>query len=233
MVKELLPGAAGANPGTYITFNNAVFFVARNLENGFELWRTDGTEAGTYMVKDIKPGPGGSSISEFRIANGELYFQADDGVNGLELWVTDGTAAGTRMVVNADGANTSSRGQALAGGRRIADVGNSVLFTANNGVNGVELWQADKKGAFQLAEIAPGAGSSSPENFLVTKHLVFFTADDNVNGRELYVLPSNGVNLPPSAAANRAKNAHAQKNFTLGPDGEPQIDDEDENGNPE
>ena len=49
-----------------------------------------------------------------------------------------------------------------------------------------------------------------------TKHLVFLTADDNTTGRELYVIPSNGVNLPAPAARNRADNPHAQKHYTLG-----------------
>lgn len=46
--------------------------------------------------------------------------------------------------------------------------------------------------------------------------MVFFLAGDNTNGRELWVMPGNGVNLPPSAAQNRAGHANAQKHFTLG-----------------
>ena len=41
-----------------IGYNNEVYFYAsgNNGANGYELWKTDGTEAGTIMVKDICPG---------------------------------------------------------------------------------------------------------------------------------------------------------------------------------
>lgn len=34
------------------------FFEADDGINDFELWKTDGTEAGTFMIKDIYPGSG-------------------------------------------------------------------------------------------------------------------------------------------------------------------------------
>jgi hypothetical protein len=60
----------------------------------------------------------------------------------------------------------------------------------------------DKQDIFHVADIAPGPGSSSPEHFVVTKHQVFFTADDNTTGRELYVMPANIAQLPQPAVQN-------------------------------
>ena len=40
----------GAN---YTAVGSTVYFTANDCLNGFELWKTDGTEAGTMMVKDI------------------------------------------------------------------------------------------------------------------------------------------------------------------------------------
>ncbi|MEB3831575.1 ELWxxDGT repeat protein, partial [Phormidium sp. CCY1219] len=66
--------------------------------NGFELWKSDGTAAGTVLVKDIRSGSGSSNPSNLTNINGTLYFGADDGTNGFELWKSDGTAAGTVLV---------------------------------------------------------------------------------------------------------------------------------------
>ncbi len=50
--------------------------------NGRELWRSDGTDAGTVLVQDINPGALGSELAELVNVNGELFFWANDGTNG-------------------------------------------------------------------------------------------------------------------------------------------------------
>ena len=69
----------------------------------------------------------------------------------------------------------------------------------------------DKQAIFLLADIAPGAGSSAPEHFVVTKKLVFFTADDNTTGRELYVMSANVARSPKPAAENLADKFHEKE----------------------
>ena len=65
-----------------------------------ELWKSDGTAAGTVMVKDINLDPysWGGSPRNLTDVNGTLFFAADDDVHGFELWKSDGTADGTVMV---------------------------------------------------------------------------------------------------------------------------------------
>src|SRR5205807_5582603 len=68
-----------------------------------ELWKSDGTAAGTALVKDINPGsaygfPASSSPNNLTAVGGTLFFSANDGTNGKELWKSDGTAAGTVLV---------------------------------------------------------------------------------------------------------------------------------------
>ena len=81
------------------------FFSATSKEFGRELWKSDGTEAGTTMVKDIKVGgeDGLYEISNMVVAQNKLFFLADDGSTALEIWVTDGTEAGTKLVKNISG----------------------------------------------------------------------------------------------------------------------------------
>src|SRR3712207_3553334 len=71
-------------------------FAATDASGGTELWRTDGTEAGTFRILDILAGASGSNPSEFvALGDGRALFRAADAAAGNELWVTDGTAAGT------------------------------------------------------------------------------------------------------------------------------------------
>ena len=46
-----------SSPRSLTVVGNTVFFSANDGHHGFELWKTDGTAAGTVMVKDVYPGP--------------------------------------------------------------------------------------------------------------------------------------------------------------------------------
>ena len=52
-------------PQELTAFNGQLYFVATNEANGTELWKSDGTKAGTTLVKDINTGtyPGPMPLS--------------------------------------------------------------------------------------------------------------------------------------------------------------------------
>lgn len=93
-------------PGSWLTYSPTVklsFFFNDNGVNGVELWKSDGTEAGTKMVKDIAPGgfsAGNIGLSgEIFSVNGGVIFPAQhDGGSGMDLWFTDGTEVGTKIL---------------------------------------------------------------------------------------------------------------------------------------
>jgi len=87
--------------------DGTAYFVAEEIQTGEELWRSDGTEAGTHLVKDISPGTNSSTIRHFTAFEDRLYFFAPIPGSGLELWVTDGTASGTRLAVELTPKSTS------------------------------------------------------------------------------------------------------------------------------
>jgi ELWxxDGT repeat protein len=107
IIKDIVPGSSGSiwnsqdNRPFFTQAGNYVFFRATNgAGSGFEIFRTDGTEEGTFMVKDIAPG-NTSSINDFPTFfghNGIFYFKANDQVHGEELWRSDGTTEGTFML---------------------------------------------------------------------------------------------------------------------------------------
>src|SRR6516162_3732493 len=93
-----LPG--GDDPKVMVDLNGTLLFAANDGVHGTELWKSDGTAAGTSLVKDINPGSAGSYPYDFVKVNGTLFFAANDGTHGKELWKSDGTAAGTGMVAD-------------------------------------------------------------------------------------------------------------------------------------
>src|SRR5262245_14742102 len=63
MLKDINTGPtsySGSFPAGFVECGGVAFFTAFTLETGRELWKSDGTEAGTVLVKDINPGPSAS-----------------------------------------------------------------------------------------------------------------------------------------------------------------------------
>jgi len=96
LVKDIYPGSFGSYLGFVTALGNTLFFWANDGVNGYGLWKSDGTTAGTVLVADISFGD--SFPGNLTAVGNTLFFQAYDGVNGYELWKSDGTAAGTVLV---------------------------------------------------------------------------------------------------------------------------------------
>lgn len=86
LVKDINLLPPSSSPREFVAIGNVVYFAAANSVNGYELWRSNGTAAGTVLVKDILPGSDSSSPSNLTNVNGVLYFAAENGVHGAELW---------------------------------------------------------------------------------------------------------------------------------------------------
>lgn len=83
--------------GYWAKVNNVLYFTADDGVHGRELWKTDGTAAGTKMLKDINPGIGDAMQPGITIlgAGNFAYFSVQTGGTQSEIWRTDGTEAGT------------------------------------------------------------------------------------------------------------------------------------------
>ncbi len=186
MVKDSRPGNSGSNPAGLTAFNGALYFQADAgaIEGqGLELWKTDGTEAGTTIFKDINPGFNGSDPAGFASHNGTLYFHANDGSHGYELWKTDGTPDGTVLVKDIN----PGPGE----GSRPTDhtwFNGALYFTAYDGPRGAELWTTDGSeiGTVMVKDINPGAAGSYPAEVTVFNGALYFKAFDGSHGSELW-----------------------------------------------
>jgi ELWxxDGT repeat protein len=116
-----------------------LFFTANDGVDGEELWKSDGTAAGTVIVKDIRPGSAGSNPSDFVSVKGELFFTANDGNGGGELWKSDGTTAGT-VLVKLINSNYQRYNPYV---KYLTNVNGTLYFSADDNVTGFELWKSD------------------------------------------------------------------------------------------
>jgi ELWxxDGT repeat protein len=100
-----------------------IYFTASDDENGRELWKTNGTEAGTQMVKDISKGNSSTTFQQLKAFENTLIFTADDGIHGLELWLSKGTAEETYLL------GDLTKGEAGSEIELLEMVGRFVYFT--------------------------------------------------------------------------------------------------------
>lgn len=125
---------ASAWPDDLANAGGVLLFTAVDGIHGRELWRSDGTAAGTLLVDDLNPGRIGSAAGNIIAAgtNGSALFSASDGRTGVEVWRTDSSGASTLVADIATGAPSSNPvAFTVAGG--------NVFVVADDGVTGDEL----------------------------------------------------------------------------------------------
>ena len=173
--------AGSSGPLSLTDVGGTLFFEASDGTHGGELWKSDGTGAGTVMVKDINPA-GSSAPLSFTDVGGTLFFSAAEGnfSTSRELWKSDGTGAGTVMVKDINPGGSSSP-------RWLADVEGTLFFSAADGTHGGELWTSDgaKAGTVMVKDVNP-CGSSWPAALTDVGGTLFFSANDGIHGRELW-----------------------------------------------
>jgi ELWxxDGT repeat protein len=141
-----------------VSTGNYAYYAFDDGVHGKEIWRTDGTAAGTFMIMDIASDSGvGSDPQNLYVMGSTVYFSADDGIHGRELWRTGGTPGSTFMVadVNPDGGDGSNP-------EDFTQVGGRLYFSAEFPGVGRELWYTTwLTNAVQfVSDITPGPADS-------------------------------------------------------------------------
>lgn len=158
----------------FLTIGNITYFQGYDENGGKqnELWKTDGTPAGTTLLKTINVFGGASYAYLFTNYNNELFFRADDN-SGNALWRSDGTTQGTVKVSNIIPSDMI--------------VYNTSLFISGYTTNwGYELWTYNGSTTTMLKDINPGGNSSNPSKFFVCGNILYFMANDGIHGTELW-----------------------------------------------
>jgi len=173
LLKDLVPGANGSDPRSFVVFNDLVYFGTAS--GGF--WKSDGTEAGTVVVSPS------IVVSEALVAGPRMFLVAYTDQTGIEPWVSDGTDAGTHLIAEtAPGGGNSIAGLTLFGDR--------ILFTGLDAQHGGELWITDgtAAGTHLVREINPGPDGSvsASSSIAVAGNVAYFAATTVSEGRELW-----------------------------------------------
>jgi ELWxxDGT repeat protein len=177
-------------PYSMVVNGCTAFINAMPLMDGTkELWRSDGTDKGTFQLGLLEP----SFEMKFPYTlNGALIFQSDS-----DIWRTDGTEAGTQHLFS--GASTPPTATALLDewklddSRKGAVVGGTLVFTARDVMGefpfqtseqGNELWSSDgsEKGTKLLKDLLPDEGGTAPgpsDYFTVGKSRYFWAEIPN------------------------------------------------------
>ncbi|MEM9529452.1 MAG: hypothetical protein AAGA23_00900 [Pseudomonadota bacterium] len=135
MIADVAPGNLDSDPEKFVEFGGHVYFGAKS-PTGPQLWRVAGSSA--ELVATISSDPNGAAPRPWIVFDNHLIFRAQTPEHGFEWWAANGSVGGVALIsdINPDAADGSPRGEAWV-------VNNALLFEADNGVDGRELWKLD------------------------------------------------------------------------------------------
>jgi len=172
----------GFNPFNMMTVGAELFFT-----HGNDLWRTNGgtpTRVGTPAVTPL------GIPYTLGTAGSMLFIGGTVPTGGFGLWAYTSPAPlplFLRAFASVPGVQTGGLSQFP----RMVGLGSTLLFAANDGISGEELWRSDGTavGTFLLSDInisSPGSSSYPDQLTFAGPSLVFFVANDGTHGRELW-----------------------------------------------
>jgi ELWxxDGT repeat protein len=189
-----------------------LFFFAYDA-GGYGLWRTDGSPSGTSRVRSL---PGAAFGDHLIAVNGDriLFAVTDpDAIDApSQLWRSDGTAEGTIPIRRfaTDGPGLCPLSCEPLGLTSLTPFGDFVLFVADDGEHGLELWRSDGtvEGTAIVADLTPGTQGSYFDfsHFVEAGGLVYFASPASGDVLELWATDgtASGTRMVPGVPQGRS-----------------------------
>ena len=215
-LSDVFPGAQGSMIFSILVPQDGwVYFMANDGVHGHELWRTDGTTAGTALFADIEPGAASSFPLNLLSSPLGLFFSE----NGTGLWATDGVA-----VNRIDNLQKSS---SIPVELLHDPIASRLFMTISSEGFGTEPWISDgtDAGSFLLRDIRTGAASSLTDELFVTlpdptgstqDSGLIFAADDGISGTQLWRSEGTSVGTEALAIINPFGSSKIRPGVELG-----------------
>jgi ELWxxDGT repeat protein len=175
------PHSLSSSPNDFHRAGGWTVFIASTPGEGDELWRTDGTAAGTTLVKDLEPGPLGSDVRCMVERGGDVYFVAhiarmEDFPSELALWRSNGTPEGTVQLARVVG------DRAFEAPCAIAATPDRVIFAAVHRQGdgfAIDLWRSNgtSSGTDRIARLT-SLGRWDPSMLSVGRGVYFTVRSD-------------------------------------------------------
>lgn len=147
-----------SNPDHFVFGDTIAYFQATTIANGEEIWRTDGTNAGTFLLRDIVPGPESPAelyANSLTVVGDTAFFRVRSPLGGnFKLWRSDGTSAGTQIVTMSDRSDVSNPDIITA-------ANGFILFTATDSTER-KLYQLDASAGAIPVEVSQTGGTQLP-----------------------------------------------------------------------
>lgn len=188
LVKNIATGPSyprGSSPSLGVSTGALAFFVASQQATGPEVWRSDGTAAGTFLPAETIPGVGAEFPPRMLLAfAGRAWFMAHEEPGEDLIWTSDGTAAGTTPVA----------GLPLAYVSEAIQVGAFVFASGSDRTGAVGLWRTDFTPA---GTTLVHTFATSPRYLTALGGQVLFFANDGTGttGEELWVAVGTSASL--------------------------------------
>ena len=209
LVKDINPGSASSHPVGWTKHGDAYFFRAITEDNGHELWKSDGSKAGTSLFFDADTMGSGypAGIVSFKNdlyfsseSNRIIYFYKSDGekvepiinLGSVQYYASHIGSTDNHMyfrssskLMRYDGLSDDLELIGFTSYNNNAILLNDAIFFigSNNG-----LWYSPDGSGLKTHEVktSDGAAIQNPEHFVRFGNYVVFSAETSESGRELW-----------------------------------------------
>lgn len=130
----------GSDGGELCVQDGRVWFPGEDGIHGWELFVTDGTQEGTHLVIDARPGRSSSSPDRITaVGTHNIYFDAVlDRALGMELYRLDTRTNTVTLAAEIRPGGAWMTTSTSGGSNTSCVVGNDLIFSANDGLHGLE-----------------------------------------------------------------------------------------------